>query len=63
MNHFDHLCRYIYNSGRVCSKLALRRLVRYWALRTPLSFREVCDVIRGDVDRGDSIGLRKYGWK
>lgn len=59
----EDLWRAMEYRGRRVDALALLRLVKYWAKRTPFTQREVCEVIQNDLANGRPVGLKKHGWK
>jgi hypothetical protein len=50
-------------SGRKVRLEALKRLVRYWASRTPFTTAQICQVMLEYLQGGDPfVSLRKHGW-
>ena len=57
------LCVELEMSGREIDRRAVKRLVSYWAARTPLSVHEICQGFTEDVRLGFRIGLSKRGYR
>ena len=57
------LCETLMLSGREIDSRAVERLVRYWAVRTPLSVSDICQAFTEDVRLGFRIGLSKRGYR
>ena len=57
------LCETLMLSGREIDSRAVERLVKYWAVRTPLSVSDVCRAFKEDSRLGWPIGLSKRGYR
>ena len=57
------LCVELEMTGRKIDRRAVKRLVSYWAVRTPLSVHDICQAFIEDSRHGVCIGLSKHGYR
>jgi hypothetical protein len=55
-------CLELEMSGRKIDRRAVKRLVSYWAVRTPLSVHDICQAFTEDLRYGFRLGLSKRGY-